>query len=245
MKLPTVKSIKYDIFIKELNKKVKYRAFKKSEHRLLLQAIESGDADVLTNTVLELLDACTFKALEIDKLPMHIVDFLYLQIHLKSTGAIQEAHYKCGNVVEGVTCTGEYNLKLPLDRAEIFYPPDYEQKKIVMVDDDAKIGIKLQVPSLEKFKAMKPTNDVLDLTDQYVFACVECIFEKDSVQKAGVDFDEKTLLTWLDDQDGSVMEKITDFFKEVPYLHLLLPITCPICRRKEEMEIKGLNNFFA
>jgi len=250
-KLPKVDAVKYDIQIKELNKKVKYRPFTVKEHRILLQAIESGSEETLTNAILDLLKACTFGTLDIDKLPTHIVDFLYLQVHIKSTGAIQEATYRCGNVVDKVVdgeqkkvaCGGQFTLKLPLDRAEIAYPEDYEKKKIIMVDD--KVGIKLIVPSLEKFKAMKPADNVLDLTDQYIFACVDCIFEGDkSIQKAGVDFNEQELLEWLGGLDGTVMNKIGEFFKELPYLKLELPITCPSCGRKEVMELKGLNDFF-
>lgn len=247
-KLPKVDAVKYEVHIKELNKKVKYRPFTVREHRILLQSIESGDEQTLTNAILDLLKACTFGSLDIDKLPTHIVDFLYLQVHIKSTGAIQEANYTCGNIIaqeDGTTkpCTGEYALKLPLDKAEISYPAEYEKKRIVMVDE--KTGIKLLVPSLEKFKAMKSSDNLLDLTDHFIFACVDCIFEGDkSIQKAGIDFNEEDLLEWLGGLDGSVMAKIAEFFKELPYLRLELPITCPICKRKEVMELKGLNDFF-
>ena len=249
-KMPKVTALKYEVMIKELGKKVKYRSFNKKEHRILLQAIESGNAEQVINTVLELLDACTFKALDIMKLPTHIVDFLYLQVHLKSTGAIQEANYRCGNVVPDADgtgtkpCGGQFTLKLPLDRAEIRYPEDYEKKKIVMVDD--KVGIKLQVPSLEKYKEMHPSEDALEITDKYVFACVDCIFEGEtSIMKAGIDFDEDDFVKWLDEIDGNIMGKIAEFLRSLPYLHLNLPITCPSCGRKEEMELKGLNDFFA
>jgi len=249
-KLPKVTAVKYEVFVKELNKKIKYRAFTVKEHRVLLQAIESGSEETLTNAIFDLLKACTFGGIELEKLPTHIVDFLYLQVHIKSTGAIQEANYKCGNILppkeEGgpaIPCGGQFTLKLPLDRAEIKYPDSYEEKRIVMVDD--KTGIKLTVPSVEKFKQMKVVDNVLDLTDQYIFACVDCIFEGEaSVMKAGVDFNEDDLLEWLGGLDGTVMNKIGDFFRELPYLHLDLPITCPSCGRKEQMELKGLNDFF-
>lgn len=247
-KLPKVEAVKYELHIKELNKKVKYRSFTVKEHRILLQAIESGSQDTLISAILDLVKACTFGAVDIEKLPTHIVDFLYLQIHIKSTGAIQEANYKCGNVVDGENgekkpCGGNFTLKLPLDRAQIAYPEGYEDKKVIMVNDT--VGIKLRIPSLEQFKAMKPVDNVLDLTDQYIFACIDCIFDGEkSIQKPGIDFNEESLLEWLGGLDGQVMTKIGEFFKELPYLKLDLPVTCPNCGRKEVIELKGLNDFF-
>lgn len=247
--LPKVETIKYDAKIDELNMTLKYRPFTVKEHKLLLQAIELKDEASLVNTIIDLVSACTFNKVDLNKVPVHIVDYLYLLIHSKSTGNTQMATYSCNNHVlqdDGETlkpCGGSFQLKVDMDRAKIVYPKDYKKKQIVMVDD--KVGIKMRVPNFEEFKKIKLDDPVLDITDHFVFSCVESIFDDDKVQVPGVDFTAEDLIEWLNGLDGSVMESIGAFFHELPYLGMDLPVTCPKCGKKEVIELKGLEDFFA
>lgn len=247
-KLPKVETIKYDVRIDELNQTLKYRPFTVKEHKLLLQAIEMKDEASLVNTIVDLVSACTFNALNLNKVPVHIVDYLYLLIHSKSTGDSQLATYSCNNHVlqeDGTMqpCGGSFQLKVDMNRAKIVYPEDYKKKQIVMIDE--KVGIKMKVPNFEEFKKIKLDEPVLDITDHFVFSCIDSVFEDDKVQVPGVDFTAEELIEWLDSLDGSVLESIGEFFKELPYLGMELPVTCPKCGKKEVIELKGLEDFFA
>jgi len=246
--LPKVETLKYDVKIDELNQTLKYRPFTVKEHKLLLQAIEMKDEASLVNVILDLVTACTFNKINLNEVPVHVVDFLYLLIHAKSTGAGQIANYTCNNPVlqednSVKTCGGSFKLKVDLEKAKIVYPKAYKEKQVVKINEN--VGIKLRVPNFEDFKKIKLDDAIVDITDHFIFSCIDSIYEGETVQVPGIDFTSSELIEWLNGLDGSVMEKISEFFKELPYLGLELPVTCPKCGKKEVVGLKGLEDFFA
>lgn len=242
--LPKIEVVKHSITIDELNQTIKYRAFTNKEHKLILEAIESENEKTLLDTVLEIVDACTFKSLDIGKIPTHIVDFLYLQIHIKSTGERQLATYTCGNVVDDVPCNGTFQLQLPIEKAKIVYPEGYNSNRIVWVDEKKGIGIKMKSPNFDELKTVDTSKDLVNITDHFIMTCIESVFTNDSILKPGVDFTTQECIEWFDDLDGHVLQNISNFFREMPYVGLSVPVTCPICKRFEELELRGIEDFF-
>lgn len=243
--LPKVETVKFNLPITELGRDIKYRAFNTKEHKVVLEAIEMHDEGALLNTMLDIVSACTFNAIDITKLPTHLVDYIYLKIHLKSTGKTQLASYSCGNVIDGIRCTGAFQLQLPLEKAEIVYPESYSTDRIVWVDEKKGIGIKMKVPSFDELKKVDLSKDVLNITDHFIMTCIESVFTKETVLVPGADFSIEECIEWFDELDGSVLRAVANFFKQMPYVGLTLPVTCPICKRKEELELKGIQDFFA
>ncbi len=245
-KLPKVETVRYSLNIPELSKKVDYRPFTIREHKLVLEAIEKNDPEALTNVIVDIVEACTFNKVQINTLPMHLVDYIYLHIHKKSVGNINAAQYSCGQYIETdegvVPCGAKFQINIPLDMANIVYPENFEGKRLVMVTDN--IGMKLRIPTFEEFRSIKPTDNQLGLADQFIYTCIESIFDSDKVYQPQVDFTREELSEWLDNLDGSVMEKIGEFFDQLPYLSLELPITCPKCHNKEIIKLRGIDDFF-
>ena len=243
--LPKVEAVKFNLTIDELQRDIKYRAFNNKEHKLILEAIEMHDETVLLNTMLDLVNACTFNTLDVTKIPTHIVDYIYLQIHLKSTGKQQMASYTCGNVVNGEKCTGHFQLRLPLEDAKIIYPEHYKTNRIVWVDEKKGIGIKMKTPSFDELKKVDLSKDLINITDHFIMTCIESVFTKDTVLVPGKDFTVEECIEWFDELDGATLRAVALFFKEMPYVGINLPVTCPICKRKEVLELKGIQDFFA
>jgi len=252
MSLPVVKVSKYNLEIPELGRTIKYRPFLTGEHKILLTAIEFKDEIALINALVDIVDACTFKELDMTKLPMHLVDYIFLKIYTKSVGAKSPAVYQCVNLVnkapEGSDeeqiepCNARFNLFLNLDDSEIFYPEGYDAKKTIMVDDE--VGIKLRIPSFEDYRNVDFSGTFIDITDQFILACIEYVFDKDSIRRPGEDFTPQEMIKWLEGVESRVIEEIGDFFRDLPYLGLNVDITCPDCGKKEHIELKGLEDFF-
>lgn len=246
MTLPVVSSPKYELLIEELNKKIKYRPFFVKEHKTLLQAIETEDESLLVNSIVDIVKACTFEKVDIDKLPVHLVDYIFLHIYIKSIGARTPAVFTCRAPIEKdgevKSCDTSTNIMLPLDKAKISYPEGYQEKKNIQITND--IGIRLRVPTFEDFRAIKLDKSFIDITDQFIFSCIESVYSKDKVQVPGTDFSSEEMVAWIDGLDGSVMEKMSEFFKQLPYLGLTVPVTCHGCGKKEELHLEGLEDFF-
>lgn len=254
--LPSIKTLRHSVYIEELKKKVEFRPMLVGEHKLIITAMGFNDEEALVNAIIDVIDNCTFNKLEIRKLPTHIVDFLYLNIFIKSNGEFSQVVLTCNNVMERtfttesgsekteeVVCGKKFNVMVPLTKAEIFYPEDHAGSNIIMVNDTA--GIKLKVPTMEDFKKVDiNSQNLLDISDDFVFACVDSVFNEDEVQIPGKDFKPEEFKEWLDQAEVSVMDKINTFLKSMPVLSLDLPITCPSCGRVHQHKFRGLDDFF-
>lgn len=263
MALPVIKTLTYTVSIPELKRDVKYRPMNTGEQKLYIQAINMGDEKVLNDINLDIVTACTFGSIDLKTMATHLVDFLYLQIYMKSKGEIANASYVCQTMVEtkemvktvdedgaeieeevthSVKCDNPMNIKIPLDKAFLKYPENYENKRVIMVDDTS--GIKLRVPAFGDYWDVDQTQEITTLAEDYLFRCVESIFSGDSVQTPGVDFSIEEFKEWYNTLPSSTSEKIDMFFDELPILALDIPVTCPKCKTKHEIKLRGLSDFF-
>lgn len=271
MALPTVRYATHKTHVEELNKEVKFRAMLVQEEKLMLETIQLGDPEALVNLTIDVVDACTFKALKAETLPTHIVDYLYLKIYGKSKGEIINASYTCNAEIpvekeeqveyedpedpeksifetEKVTvlehCGKSFNVKINLDNAYVKYPEGYESSRILMLDD--KSGIKMCVPSFEKFKSIDLSgDDVIKVTDDFIYSCVESIFDGDNVMTPGADFTKEEFVEWMGGLESSALKDIEKFISGIPMIALDMEIPCPKCGKKHKLELRGLDDFFA
>ena len=58
MPLPKVNTPTYELVLPSNNKKIKYRPFLVREEKILIMALESEDMKQITNSVIEILNAC-------------------------------------------------------------------------------------------------------------------------------------------------------------------------------------------
>lgn len=247
-KLRKVEGLYYDLELPRTDKKLKYRAMKVKETKLLLTAIGMNEENATVNAILDIVESATRASFPIRELPMHLIDLIFLKIYTKSSGGQTVGVYKCGGVVEKVdteteevtteACDLSINIPIDLEKANLVFPEEFKEKTVIEVGEDQSICLK--IPSLEGFKKMK-TNDI---SAQYIFSGIEAIVEGDDVKVPGQDFDVEELNEWLDELDGKDLQKITEFFKQIPQLGLDVPVTCPKCGRKEEFELRGLEDFF-
>lgn len=254
--LRSPKVIRYDLKIDELNKTIAYRALNVGEQKTLLTVLEFKDANAIVNSLVDIVDACTFKELDLSSLPMHIVDYIFLHIYVKSVGNMTQAEFTCGgeksqdvtdeegNVTgtEIVPCEAVHLVGINLDRAVLKYPEDYKPSELIDAGDG--MMIKLRLPSFEIFKKLDTQKSWMDVSDQYIYSGIECVVDGEDVKTPGVDFNFSDLIEWINTLDASVLEKIEAYFKEAPTLFLEVPVTCPTCGRKEVFELTALEDFF-
>lgn len=255
MAIRTPKSIRYDLHIKELDKTISYRALKVGEQKTLLTTISMKDPKALVNCIIDIVAACTFNELDMSKLPMHLVDYIFLKVYIKSSGNMSQAEFQCPGMIEQVVegddsdgevetvpCASTHRLNIDLNRADLRYAEDYEPTKVIDVGDD--IVIKLRLPSFEAFRKIEADGDWMDMTDQFIFSGIECIQDGDDLRVPGVDFELDDLVDWINELDSNVLRQINDFFQTAPSLVLHVPVTCPNCGRKEDFELTHLEDFF-
>lgn len=238
---PSVEYVTYDS--KPLPKLgvVKFRPFIVGEHRRLLEAVELGSPESVLNTMSNIVKDCTFGKVDPEKTEMYLVDALYLEIYIRSRGSVNQAVYKCTNVVNDAPCGGEVLVNMPLDRAYLHIPEGYKESEIIRISPKA--GFKLRQATLEDYKKIK-SDGAYSLTDEFIFASIECIFDGDRVMTPGTDYDLKSLSEYLDTLPDTIMQDMTQFFENSPSLKLELDVTCPKCGNAQKLKLSGLDDFF-
>ena len=86
MALPIVETPRYECTLASQDTQVQYRPFLVKEEKILLVAMESKDNNEIINATKQVIQACTYDKLDVDKLPMFDIEYLLLQIRSKSVG---------------------------------------------------------------------------------------------------------------------------------------------------------------
>lgn len=251
MALRKPKGLIYNLELVHSNKSVqpiKFRPFNTGEQKDILTAIAMKDTEALINKTVEVVDSCTFNELEVPKLPMYLVDHLFLNINSKSTGTKQQASWTCGAHVgtdeagEPQICGGKLGIILDMDRAYIHYPEDFQDRITIDVDDEQKLILRL--PTFEDFAKIDKSKPWMDITTQFIFACTEAIIDGEDVQTPGTDFNYEEAVEWIDELSPDVLAQIEKFYNNLPATVLDVHVTCPKCGKREEIRLAGLEDFF-
>ncbi len=236
---------------------VKFRPMLVKEYKALLQSQELGDDTGFINTIRGIIDDCLLNKVEVDDLPMYVVDYIFLRIRAKSVGETINAEYRCNALVDKLTdhdengvahsvekkvCGHKFQVRFNLEDAFVKFPEDYHKKCIIQLTDD--VGIRLKSPSFKRFRSVGlEGKGILDITDEYVFACVDSIFEGDKVITPS-EFTLDELREFIESFPADKIDAITEFFRNQPKVTMLLTLTCPACGNKATIELNGLKDFF-
>ncbi|BCV08108.1 MAG: hypothetical protein CM15mL4_1640 [uncultured marine virus] len=96
MPLPKINTPTYELTLPSNNKKIKYRPFLVREEKILILALESGDAKQISSSIVEIMADCIeTKGVDITKLPSFDIEYLFLNIRAKSVGETVEVVITC------------------------------------------------------------------------------------------------------------------------------------------------------
>ena len=217
MALPTIETPRYELTLPSQDVKVQYRPFLVKEEKILLVAMESKDNKQIVNATKDILKACTFDKVDVEKLPMFDIEYLLLQIRSRSVGEV--ANFK-------VIC------------------PDDKHNNRVIIDEKRDLGLVLNYPSLEITKAGFDVNSAnVDTMFKVVSSCIDHIFEGDKIYPAK-DSTEKELKDFLEGLSQGAFTKIRKFFDTMPQLRHEVEVTNPKTGVKSKVTFKGLQDFF-
>jgi len=116
MALPVLQTPKYSTTIPSSGKVVEFRPFLVKEEKVLLIAQESDDPSSTVNAISDVITACTFEKVDVNKLTSYDLEFLFLQLRSKSVGEIVDLQIKCSS------CNKDNPVKINLDKVEVNIP---------------------------------------------------------------------------------------------------------------------------
>ena len=237
MTLPSVETPRYELTLPSTDKVVQFRPFLVKEEKVLLLAMESNNNTEIINATKEILNACTYEKLEIEKLPIFDIEYIFLQIRAKSVGEIAKFKMLCPDDKSTYT-----NVEVDLTKVNV--QVDDEHTNNIVIDENRKLGVVFNYPTLEMTKAgfNIDETDINTLFD-IMTTSIDHIYEGEKVYPAK-DSTKEELKTFLESLPQKTFEKIKTFFETMPQLRHTIEVENPKTKVKSTIDLKGIRDFF-
>ena len=241
MGLPKLNTIEYFVDLPVSKIEVKYRPFTVGEQKVLLQALEDENVKTISNTVINLVDACSDlqeSKLNVRDLSNTDLEYLFLKVRMKSVGEVTKIVLGCEKQPE---CDGLTEIEVDLNTVETV--GEMKDDKVMITDD---VGITLQVPSYAEIQTLigknmeMKTQDIFDILSH----CIKTIFDQNDVHQRS-DFTEKELMDFIDELSIEQFNIVMKWFDDLPKLVKDVEYNCSKCGHPNTVRLEGIQNFFA
>lgn len=234
----------YTIKLISTKQEVRIRPFLVKEQKLFLMAAESEETKDVIGTIRRVLKNCVLDDIDIDSLPTFDLEYLFMHLRARSVEEVVDLKYKCNNIIkndknEDTTCNGSVDFQLSLLEIEPTLHPNHTNK--FMLND--RIGICLKYPTFEMIQKYD-NMDENEILVNVLIDCIEYLYDDEQVYYAK-DSNHEELVEFVDSMSQKDLEKIKVFFDTMPELKKDVHFKCGKCGYEENIEIKGLQNFFA
>ena len=237
MALPIIETPRYELTLPSSDVQVQFRPFIVKEEKILLMAMETKDNNQIVSATKDILKACTYEALDIDTLPMFDVEYLLLQIRSKSVGEVAKFKVICPDDKQTAA-----DVEFDLSAVQVQVDDDHSNK--IVIDEERKLGLVLNYPSLGITKAGFDVNkENVETMFKVVASCIDHIYEGDKTYPAK-DSTKKELVEFLEGLSQKAFLKIKKFFDTMPQLRHEVEVTNPKTGIVSKVTFKGLQDFF-
>ena len=95
MALPKISTPKYELTIPSTGKSIEYRPYLVREEKLLMIALESADEMQMVSAIKQIVAACTFDVVDVNRLAMFDVEYIFAKLRAKSVGETAKVSLDC------------------------------------------------------------------------------------------------------------------------------------------------------
>lgn len=254
MSLPLLKTPEYELVIPSSGERAAFRPFLVREEKILLMAMQSEDERQIIRAVEDIIKSCLLTPIELSKLSMFDIEYIFLKIRSKSIGEIVEMRYQCQKeipkqhrdedtgemVVVNRPCGTNVPIKIHLDEVIVERDPNHTNQ-IKLTDE---VGLIMRYPNLtlaRKMQSEKRTTEDVGHALDLIAACVESVFDANSVI---TEFNQDEMVKWLETLTQQQFAEIQKFFDSIPRLRHTVKFECPSCGHEQDIVIEGIQNFF-
>jgi len=230
MALPILETPTYELILPSTNKKVKYRPFLVKEYKIQLTSVEA-DANEISRIVTELVDNCTFNKLDILKLAHFDVEYLFLNIRAKSIS-------ETADIVINCECGTKIDYTLEITNLKVV--KDEKTTNKVMLTED--VGVVLRYPKFDEMLDIRDNANSARVVE-LITNCVDAVFTKDDYFDKD-SYTNEELSTFISSFTKKQFDKLEEFFRNIPKIVQHIEVDCPSCKKHNEVDLEGLQNFF-
>ena len=239
MPLTKINTPTYQLTLPSNNKKIKYRPFLVREEKILILALESGDAKQISSSIVDIMADCIeTKGVDITKLPSFDIEYLFLNIRAKSVGETVEVVITCPDDKKTTVDT-----TINIDDIKIKKTPGH--KNIIKLDD--KYSMKLKYPSMQQFiDANFDTDEEGSQVAQSInmlSTCIDMIYDDEESWDAS-DSSPDELNSFIEQLNTKQFKEVESFFETMPKLEHIVEVTNPKTGKTSKVKLEGLASFF-
>ena len=237
MTLPKINTPEYRLNVPSTDEEIRYRPFLVKEEKVLLVAQETGTDKATYDAIRTIIKSCTLDEIDIDKLPLFDMEYIFLNIRAKSVGEIAKLKVKCPDDEKT-----EVEIEVDLSKIQVEMNKDHDAR-IKLTDD---IGVLMAYPnfgtvtnqSIETPKGQE-TEKLFDMISD----CMYQIWHGEETYDV-IDYSKKERKAFLDSLNHQQFEKLQNFFETMPTLKKNIEVTNPVTKVTSTLTLQGLASFF-
>ena len=239
MSLPKINTPEYTLNVPSTDEEIRYRPFLVKEEKVLLIAQETGTDKATYDAIRTIIKSCCLDQVDIDKLPLFDMEYIFLNIRSKSVGEIAKLKVKCPD-------DEETEVDVEVDLSKIKVEMDDKHDARIQLTEKPNIGVLMSYPnfatitnqSIETEKG-KETEKLFDMISD----CMYQIWEGEETYDA-MDYSVKERKNFLESLSHEQFEKLQNFFDTMPTLKHDIEVTNPKTNVTSTITLRGLNSFF-
>ena len=236
MALPKLTTPVYELVIPSTNEKIKYRPFLVKEEKILMIAMEGKEQSGILDAVKQIVKSCTFDKFDMSKAPMFDVEYIFLNIRAKSVGEISTVNLRCLD-------DNETFVKTEIDLTEVEVKMDEEHTNKIELTEE--MGMIMTYPNLDSFADYDVTNINASNMIDMIASCIAQIYDKKGEDVYdSKDSTHKELVDFIEQLNSKQFAEVQKFFDTMPKLTHTVTIENPKTKKKSEIVLSGLNDFF-
>lgn len=162
MALPVLNAAKYRTVIPSTGKEIEYRPYLVKEEKILMVAMESKDQKQILIALKDVISACVYDDIDVNRLAMFDLEALFLKLRGKSVGETTEIKAKCEK------CDAENSQEINFD--DIKMPIVTKKNNTIELTDT--VGVTLNYPSVAGLEKQDPKASNVDQALAMIIDCV-------------------------------------------------------------------------
>jgi hypothetical protein len=239
MPLPKIEYPLTSLHLESLGCKVHFRPILVKEEKVLLMAKQSGnDSDIFT-AIKHIVNNCVVSvdrgSFDVDRLPIHELEFLFLNLRIQSMGKRVDLSYKDQEDGE------EYKFQVNLEDIKIKHPDPKPDPRIEVSDG---IGVVMRYPpaSLYDNRKFLDAKSITEISAELTLASIEKVYDDDDVYPMD-DVPREEAEQFLDGIPSEPFRKMQEFLAAAPRMEHVISFKNK-SGTERKIVLRTLNDFF-
>ena len=236
MSLPKINTPEYRLTIPSTDEEIRYRPFLVKEEKLLLIAQETGNEKATYEAIRKIITSCCLDPVDINKLPLFDMEYIFLNIRAKSVGESVKLKVKCPD-------DEKTEVEVEVDLTKINVQMDDTHDARIQLTDD--IGILMMYPNFATVTKIQDMDEGKETEQLFgmIANCMYQVWQGEEVHDC-MDYTEKDKREFLESLSHTQFEQLQNFFETMPTLKHDVEITNPKTKVTSVVTLAGINSFF-